>query len=680
MQDSAALQTRFPLSFAAGRQIDLVCDEFERGWHQGTPRPIEEYLRAAEAGSVPTLRAELLRLELECRLRRGERPGVDEYRARFPECAGALPGWLEEAVADVNAVGTAAFRFGAPSTVNHTRGVETATAPTAEAPSRPPLRELGEYELLERLGAGGMGEVYRARHRRLGKFVALKVLQETRLASPAALARFRREMEAVGQLDHPHLVEAHDAGEQDGVVYLVLKLIEGTDLQRLVQERGPLPAAEACELVRQAALGLQHLHERGLVHRDVKPANLMLAPSPMAAGGPPAAAPATGEPPVAMRGVVKVLDLGLARLRDSLRADELTAPDMLLGTPDYLAPEQIDNAAAVDARADLYGLGAALFYLLTGQAPFGHHAQTLAKLKAHGHETPPDVRTLRPEVPAGVAALVARLLAKRPEQRFATAQQLAEALAPFTTPAGTPSRPRPRRRPVLAVAAGLVLVPLVAWAMLSLVRRPPRPDPVPDTTRAGPVVRQPAPEVVRLDVEHFRDGNPLGLLGRKSFTTRGDDQVTVAGELSSPGYCYLVAYRPDGTEELCFPEEEDVPPPLTDRPRYPSVSLKMQIGLNEGPGLHAFVLVARSRPLPPYTAWRKQHGASPWKKSDAVAGVVWRCDGRELRAHVAEDPEARGKGKEARGAGALPELVEWLCRETEAEAVSAVAFAVRRRP
>src|SRR5262249_14395689 len=147
---------------------------------------------------------------------------------------------------------------------------------------------------------------------------ALKVMRQTQLASPDALARFYRETEAVGQLDHPHLVEAHDAGEQGGIVYLVLKLIDGVDLHRLVKEKGPLPVAEACELVRQAALGLQYLHERGLVHRDLKPSNLMRTTA----------------------GTVKVLDLGLARLRSEANTDHLTAPNMLMGTPDYLAPEQ----------------------------------------------------------------------------------------------------------------------------------------------------------------------------------------------------------------------------------------------------------------------------------------------------------------------------------------------------
>src|SRR5262249_54758638 len=173
--------------------------------------------------------------------------------------------------------------------------------------------------------------------------------------------------------------------------------------------------------------------------------------------------------------------------------------------------------------------------------------------------------------------------------------------------------------------------------------------------------------------------HPRGTLGWKSFATRCGDQLSVTGELSARAYCYLIAYRPDGTEELCFPEQEDEAPPLTERPRYPFTTPWLRYELNEGPGLCAFVLVARSKPLPPYAEWRRQRGASPWARSDALAGVVWRLDDTTLRGHTPEDPEARGKGQEVRGVGELPRLVEWLKQGTEAEAVAAVAFAVQPR-
>jgi hypothetical protein len=356
-----------PLSADELHRIDLVCDDFERAWLQGLPPDIEAYLPRLEAPLRPALDEELLRLDLEWRCRKGEVLPVEVYRQRYPRHAEALPDWLAEAR-------TVVFSdTPLPETRSHQppTGAETPSDnPPTSQPSAVGLpRLLGECELVRLLGAGGMGEVYEGRHRQLGKRVAVKLLPVGRHASRDALERFSREIKAVGSLEHPHLVEAHDAGEQDGVVYRVLKYLDGIDLKQLVERDGPLPVAEACELVRQAALGLQYLHERGLVHRDVKPSNLMLV------------APASGgrEPPVGTVkvppvGTVKVLDLGLARWRKAAGAEgDLTDPGQFMGTPDYLAPEQAEDAARADIRADLYGLGCTLFYLLTGRAPFAHH-------------------------------------------------------------------------------------------------------------------------------------------------------------------------------------------------------------------------------------------------------------------------------------------------------------------
>jgi hypothetical protein len=191
-------------------------------------------------------------------------------------------------------------------------------------------------------------------------------------------------------------------------------------------------------------------------------------------------------------------------------------------------------------------------------------------------------------------------------------------------------------------------------------------------------------KVLRLDVDHIaRVGqfdDPRGLLGKHSFTTHEGDGVTVSAELSVPAYCYLIAFRPDGTDDICFPEKEDEVPPLTDRPRYPSVSVGVSYGLDEGTGLHAFVLVASARPLPSYAEWRGKQGASPWKKSAAQAGVVWRLEGALPRAYTADDPDGtRGKGQEVRGVEGLAPVVNWLRQRLDVEAVAAVAFAVQER-
>jgi hypothetical protein len=227
------------------------------------------------------------------------------------------------------------------------------------------------------------------------------------------VARFQREMEAIGRLNHPHIVRATDAGEVDGTHFLVMDFIDGQTLGQLVQAGGPLPVAEACELVRQAALGLQHVHQHGLVHRDVKPSNLLLGAD----------------------GQVKVLDLGLALLKEEdAGAAELTATGQVMGTFDYMAPEQFGDTHAVDIRADVYSLGCTLYFLLTGKAPFSGpaYANRLQKMRAHAEAPAPPLRERRGDVPAGLAAVLARMLAKEPGDRFATPAEVAAALAPFT--------------------------------------------------------------------------------------------------------------------------------------------------------------------------------------------------------------------------------------------------------
>src|SRR4051812_37925435 len=212
---------------------------------------------------------------------------------------------------------------------------DTASAPPLAGPdaARFPGGRLGRYEILEKLASGGMGAVYRARHVELGKVVALKVLPAGDL-SEVSLARFKNEMRAIGRLHHPHIVAAHDAGDIDGVHYLAMDLVDGVDLARLVKRHGRLSVADACEAVRQAALGLQHAFEKGLVHRDVKPSNLMLARG----------------------GLVQVLDLGLARACEDSPSERLTSKGAMLGTADYLAPEQWEHPHAADTRADIYSL------------------------------------------------------------------------------------------------------------------------------------------------------------------------------------------------------------------------------------------------------------------------------------------------------------------------------------
>jgi hypothetical protein len=263
-----------------------------------------------------------------------------------------------------------------------------------------------------------MGTVYRALHISLKRVVALKVLPPERINDPQLLARFHREMEAVGKLDHPNIVRATDAGEAGGRHFLVMEFIDGPDLSRLVHFCGALPVADACELVRQAALGLQCAHEHGLVHRDVKPSNLLLAPD----------------------GHVKLLDLGLARLQDEAPGEELTGTGQVIGTADYMAPEQASGGDDVDIRADVYALGCTLYKLLAGQPPFTgpDYSSRYKKLRAHIEADPPPICDLCGEVPEGLVAVLDRLLAKERADRYPTPAEVAAALEPFAAGSNLP--------------------------------------------------------------------------------------------------------------------------------------------------------------------------------------------------------------------------------------------------
>jgi serine/threonine protein kinase len=278
-------------------------------------------------------------------------------------------------------------------------------------------RTVRDYRIVEKIGQGGMGAVFRAIHTRLDRVVAFKALPSSRLSDPQAVARFEREMRAVGRLDHPHIVRAMDAGEHDGEHYLAMEFVSGSDLSRLSRRLGPLPIADSCEMIRQAALGLQHAHEHGLVHRDIKPGNLMLSDG----------------------GIVKILDLGLAMLSEGEATDqpELTMTGQVMGTVSYMAPEQGSGTGGVDIRADIYALGATLFKLLTGSAPFegAAYATPLKRLMALANEPAPDLRARRDDIPEPLAALVAQLLDKSPEERPAEPREVAERLRPFVAKA-----------------------------------------------------------------------------------------------------------------------------------------------------------------------------------------------------------------------------------------------------
>jgi len=287
--------------------------------------------------------------------------------------------------------------------------------------------QLGEYQLMEVIGRGGIGTVYRGRHQMLGREVAIKRLRRDRDQKSSANSnhesheRFRREMKVLGALDCPHIVTVNDARTIDGEMMLVMELIQGVTLRELVRQRGPLPIPDACEIIRQTCVGLSVAHASGIVHRDLKPANVMLS----------------------REGIIKVLDFGLASLRyaemvadnpdASSEHPSLTSPSTIMGTVDYISPEQIDDARRADSRSDIYSLGCLFYLLLTGKPPFSQedYPADVARLMAHVSMIPKPVHSRRPETNAVINDMIAKMLGKTPDARPRDASAIAETIAPF---------------------------------------------------------------------------------------------------------------------------------------------------------------------------------------------------------------------------------------------------------
>ena len=278
---------------------------------------------------------------------------------------------------------------------------------------------IGAYKVMDKIGAGGMGIVYLAEHEKLKRRVAIKILPEDKTRDKLSLERFYREARAAAALDHPNIVKAYDISSMGQTHYLVMEYIDGTNLQKYVDNKGPLPWKTAINIVVQSCKGLQHAHERNVVHRDIKPANILVDKS----------------------GQVKILDLGLARSfqinQDNLTQDLSDGKDVM-GSIDYIAPEQAIANNAIDTRADIYSLGATLYTLITGKPPV--EGTTAQKLLQHQMQMPTPINRIKPEVPEAVAHVVARMMAKRPEHRYQSPNEVIAALTPFL---GTNSQPMP---------------------------------------------------------------------------------------------------------------------------------------------------------------------------------------------------------------------------------------------
>ncbi len=346
---------------------------------------------------------------------------------------------------------------------------------------------IGQYRVVDRLGQGGLSTVYKARHIEYDLTVALKIIRPEVLRNIEGRQQFLLEIEAMARLDHPNIVQFCDADQHETTCYFAMEYVDGIDLGKHIRLSGPAPVHEACDYIRQTALGLQHAHERNLVHRDIKPVNLFLQSvvhGPSSVAKDTRVGARTKDHGPATKACVKIIDWGLAGLRcprgsGPERLDTLSKG--LLGTADYLSPEQARNAATVDIRGDIYSLGCTFYYLLTGRPPFPG-GTLMQKILKHQQEEPAQVDTFRGDVPPSLTVVLARMLAKQPEERYQTPAAVALALMPFTRPGG----PVPSIAGTLAGSRGTPPVATSNDTPLPLALGGQRGEPVPRTPRADP--------------------------------------------------------------------------------------------------------------------------------------------------------------------------------------------------
>jgi serine/threonine protein kinase len=513
-----------------------------------------------------------------------------------------------------------------------------------------------------------MGVVLEAEDPALGRRVAIKILNERLATNPRAKERFLREARAAAAIRHDNVVGIYQVNEHDGTPYIVMPLLQGESLEQRLR-RGFLSPDEVIRVGREIAEGLAAAHAIGLVHRDVKPANVWLE---------------------APNGRVKLLDFGLARLDSGV--DGLTETAVLVGTPHYMAPEQAEGLP-VDHRADLFSLGAVLYELLTGHKAFSG-PKLLSVLHALATHHPPPPREVVPSVPAALSELTMRLLEKSPGMRPASAagvsaelREIGRALGDDAGASLLPSRPR-RLGWAWVTVAVLVLGTgaLIGWIVTR--DRSVEPPPEPGATTPPPA-SQPL-QVVSIEVNRFEStpagDEPRGVLGQKTFIAMLGDRVQVTARLSRPAHAYLIAFRPDGVADLCFPNDEDTPPPPTDTPRYPPAGGLRVYGLREGTGLWVFAVVASEKPLPAYREWREQHAGatSAWAPvPQPPEAVVWWDDGESTVDALTAGGVVhalRGKDEQLAGpAAAIKRLTDALRTAGGTGTASAVGFGVLRR-
>lgn len=463
-------------SLAAARRADARCDEFEQALATNKSPQIESFLSDLPASERQTLLLELLGLELDFRVARGEQPKVTDYAKRFPELSAEQLAALVEAsrgrAGVIASVGSAVPNAEQPTILSPTDAVELASDESAAALRR--VRYFGDYELLREIARGGMGVVYEARQRSLNRPVALKMILSGQLASVEEVARFRREAEAAAQLEHPGIVPIFEIGTDGDQHYFTMGYVSGPSLSARLLER-PLEPREAATLIRDVALAVQYAHERGVVHRDLKPSNILLAPRSDSSHvrqnvGQTDVRPHSGECGYAPR----ITDFGLAKV--SHADHSLTETGQILGTPSYMPPEQAAGLThEIGPAADIYSLGAVLYACLTGRPPF-QAASVLDTVRQVLERDPVSLRDLNVAIPQDLETICLKCLEKSIPRRYPTAKEVADELQRYLE--GRPIEARPvsrrerawrwcRRNPIVAGLSAAVALSLLLGIAVS---------------------------------------------------------------------------------------------------------------------------------------------------------------------------------------------------------------------
>jgi serine/threonine protein kinase len=519
----------------------------------------------------------------------------------------------------------------------------------------PPNSSLGHYELRRFLGRGGQASTYLALDTRLQRLVVLK--RYHRAAAPERREAVLNEGRALARVRSRYVAPCHGVEFEGDETILVVEYIPGRSLAMLTPD-DRADFGRSALWSEQVAEGLAEVHACGLLHRDIKPANIILGDD----------------------GVPRLVDFGLAAPLAS------AALQTVSGTPPFMAPEQArGQGERIDARTDVFGLGAVLYFLLTGMPPYPPEGKTRREIleqARQGRPVPPRAR--EPRVPRSLERICLKAMQPEPQNRYASATEFRQAL----------QRGRcGHNRNVPMVLAGLAIAPVAACALWFGFRpgSPHRPSSDPSAEAGRGITARPtesaAPRVVRLAIRRFskrgenRDtAKDQGILGEQTFRTQLDDQVTIEAELSQPAYGYLIAFQPDGRVDVCDPEDETTSPAPTLRLRYPGPSKTKEIySLTDGTGLQAFAVVVSRQPLPSYGAWKQRHGRPPWGAGlPGEPGVVWQDDGEWTLPLMGDDPKGtRGKGATVRGAGAtVAELSQWLRSLPGVDAVAVKAFTV----